>query len=327
MSEERQLSFVKAINEALHQEMERDERVFIIGEDIGRRGGDFGATVGLWRRWPDRCRDTPLSEAAITGLGVGAAMVGMRPIVEIMFVDFLTECYDQVVNNMAKVHYMFGGQLKVPIVIRTLCGGGFHAGPHHSQSGEGWLMNIPGLTVVGPSTPYDAKGLLIAAIRSDNPVVFMEHKGLYGMKGTVPEEPYTVPLYRAQVRRPGHHVTIVAGLKMVHLALAAAEEMAAQGVDAEVIDLTTIVPWDQETVLESVTKTGRVVTVFENPKTGGPGSEISATITEEVFGVLKAPIKRVAGLDTPHAFSPVLEDYILPRKEDVIKAIAEVMAY
>lgn len=327
MSETRELSFVGAINEALHQEMERDDSVFIIGEDIGRRGGDFGATVDLWKRWPDRCRDTPLSEAAITGLGVGAAMAGMRPVVEIMFVDFLTECYDQIVNNMAKTNYMFGGQLKAPMVIRTLCGGGFYAGPHHSQSGEGWLMNVPGLTVVAPSSAYDAKGLLIASIRSDNPVVFMEHKGLYGQKGPVPEEPYEVPLYKAQVKRSGGDVTVVAGLKMVNVALQVAVELSEEEVDVEVIDLTTIRPWDQETVLESVRKTGRVVTVFENPKTGGPGSEISATINEEAFHTLKAPVKRVAGLDTPHAFAPVLEDYILPRKEDVVHAIWDVFDY
>jgi pyruvate/2-oxoglutarate/acetoin dehydrogenase E1 component len=323
----RALSFVGAINEALHQEMERDERVFIIGEDIGRRGGDFGATEGLWKRWPDRCRDTPLSEAAITGLGVGAAMAGMRPIVEIMFVDFLTECYDQVVNNMAKAHYMFGGQLKAPLVIRTLCGGGFHAGPHHSQSAESWLMNIPGITVVAPSNPYDAKGLLIASIRSENPIVFMEHKGLYGLKGSVPEGPYEVPLYRAQVKRPGRDVTVVAGLKMVNLALETAEELAEEEVDVEVIDLMTVRPWDQETVLESVRKTGRLVTIFENPKMGGPGSEISATVGEEALHALKAPVKRVAGLDTPHAFAPVLEEYILPRKQDVVGAIWDVIDY
>ena len=323
----RELSFVGAINEALHQEMARDERVFIIGEDIGRRGGDFGATVGLWKRWPDRCRDTPLSEAAITGLGVGAAMAGMRPIVEIMFVDFLAECFDQVANNMAKAHYMFGGQLTAPLVIRTLCGGGFYAGPHHSQSAEGWLLNIPGITVVAPSTPYDAKGLLTASIRNENPIVFMEHKGLYSMKGPVPEEPYEVPLFKAQVVRPGRDVTVVTAAKMVSLSLQAVGELAEEEVDVEVIDLATIKPWDQETVLESVRKTGRAVTVFENPKTGGPGSEVSATIAEEAFRSLKAPVRRVAGLDTPHAFAPVLEDYILPRREDVISAIWDVIDY
>jgi pyruvate/2-oxoglutarate/acetoin dehydrogenase E1 component len=188
-------------------------------------------------------------------------------------------------------------------------------------------MNIPGITVVAPSNPYDAKGLLIASIRSENPIVFMEHKGLYGMKGLVPEEPYEVPLYKAQVKRSGRDVTVVAGLKMVNLALEAAEELAEEEVDVEVIDLTTIKPWDQQTVLESARKTGRVVTVFENPKTGGPGSEISATISEEGFHTLKAPVRRVAGLDTPHAFAPVLEDYILPRKEDVINAVWDVIDY
>jgi pyruvate dehydrogenase E1 component beta subunit len=323
----RELSFVGAINEALHLEMERDERVFIIGEDIGRRGGDFGATDGLWKRWPDRCRDTPLSEAAITGLGVGAAMAGMRPIVEIMFVDFLAECYDQVVNNMAKMHYMFGGQFTAPMVIRTLCGGGFNAGPHHSQSAESWLMNVPGITVVAPSNPYDAKGLLTASIRNENPVVFMEHKGLYALKGEVPAEAYEVPLFKAQVKRTGSDVTVVAGLKMVNLALQAAEELAEEEVDVEVIDLTTIKPWDQETVLESVRKTGRLVTAFENPKTAGPGSDVSAAVAEEAFHLLKAPVKRVAGLDAPHAFAPVLEDYILPRREDIVDAIWDVIDY
>jgi pyruvate/2-oxoglutarate/acetoin dehydrogenase E1 component len=323
----RALSFVGAINEALHLEMERDERVFIIGEDIGRRGGDFGATEGLWKRWPERCRDTPLSEAAITGLGVGAAVVGMRPIVEIMFVDFLAECYDQVVNNMAKMHYMFDGQLKAPLVIRTLCGGGFHAGPHHSQSAESWLMNIPGITVVAPSNPYDAKGLLIASIRNENPIVFMEHKGLYGLKGPVPQKPYEVPLYKAQIKRPGRDVTVVSGLKMVNLVLETAEELAEEEVDVEVIDLTTIKPWDRETVLDSIVKTGRLVTVFENPKTAGPGSEISAAVAEQALHALKAPVKRVAGLDTPHAFAPDLEAYILPRKEDIVNAIWDVLDY
>lgn len=326
MGKSRELSFVEAINEALHQEMERDERVFIIGEDIGRRGGDFGATAGLWKRWPDRCRDTPLSEAAITGLGVGAAMAGMRPIVEIMFADFLTECYDQVVNNMAKMHYMFGGQFTAPMVIRTLGGGGFNAGPHHSQSAESWLMNVPGITVVAPSSPYDAKGLLIASIRNENPVVFMEHKGLYGMTGPVPEAPYEVPLFRALVKRQGRDVTVVASSKMVNLALEVAGELGRE-VEVEVIDLATVKPWDQETVLESVRKTGRLVTAFENPKTAGPGSEISATVTEEAFHALKAPVKRVAGLDAPHAFAPVLENHILPRKQDLVDAIWDVADY
>jgi pyruvate/2-oxoglutarate/acetoin dehydrogenase E1 component len=222
---------------------------------------------------------------------------------------------------------MFAGQFRAPVVIRTLCGGGFHAGPHHSQCAEGWLMNIPGLTVVCPSSPYDAKGLLISAIRCDNPVVFMEHKGLYGMKGPVPEEAYAIPLYRAQIKRSGRDLTVVAGLKMVQMALAVAKELAADNIDVEVVDLTTIVPWDHETVLESARKTGRVVTAFENPITGGPGSDISATITEELFRSLKAPVRRVAGLDTPHAFAPVLEDYILPRKEDLIKTIHEVLNF
>jgi pyruvate dehydrogenase E1 component beta subunit len=289
-------------------------------------GGDFGVTRGLWAKYGDaRVRDTPLSEAAIIGTAVGSAMLGMRPVAEIMFADFIGECYDQLVNNAAKMHYMFDGQFKAPIVVRTACGGGFGGGPHHSQSIEGWFLNVPGIVLMAPSTPADAKGLLLAAIENDNPIIFLEHKALYRIKGDVPEGYYTTPLRKAVVARAGSDVTVVATMKMVHEALAAATELEKEGVNVEVIDLRTIRPYDAETVLESVRKTGRAVVANEAPKIGGLAAELSATISEECFHDLKAPVARVAGLDTPIPFSLVLEKYILPGKEQVIAGIRNVM--
>ena len=290
-------------------------------------GGDFGVTRGLWAKYgEERVRDTPLSEAAIIGTAVGSAMIGMRPVAEIMFADFLGECYDQLVNNAAKMHYMFDGQFKAPIVVRTACGGGFGGGPHHSQSVEGWFLNVPGLVIVAPATAADAKGLLLASIENDNPVLFLEHKALYRIKGDVPEGYYTTPLRSAVVARPGKDVTVVATMKMVHEALAAAQQLAGEGVDVEVIDLRTIRPYDAETVLASVRKTGRAVVANEAPKIGGLAAELSATIAEECFHDLKAPVVRVAGLDTPIPFSLVLEKYILPGKDEVVAGIRSVMA-
>jgi pyruvate dehydrogenase E1 component beta subunit len=291
-------------------------------------GGDFGVTRNLFKKYgPERVRDTPLSEAAIIGTAVGAAMVGMRPVPEIMFADFLGTCYDQIVNNAAKMHYMFDGQFKAPIVIRTAAGGGFGGGPHHSQSVEGWFMNVPGLVIVGPSTPYDAKGLLIASIENDNPVLFLEHKALYRLKGEVPIDKYSVPLREATVAREGSDITVVASMKMTHEALATAEELAADGVSVEVVDLRTLRPWDQTTVLESVVKTGRAIVANEAPKMGGLGAEVSATISEEVYANLKAPVRRVCGLDTPIPFSVPLEKIILPDKEDIKAAIQATLDY
>ncbi|HRA64949.1 MAG TPA: transketolase C-terminal domain-containing protein, partial [Caldilinea sp.] len=281
---------------------------------------------GLWTKYgAERVRDTPLSEAAIVGATVGAAMVGMRPVAEIMFADFLGECYDQLVNNAAKMHYMFDGQFKASIVVRTACGGGFGGGPHHSQSVEGWFLNVPGLVIVAPATPVDAKGLLIASIEDDNPILFLEHKALYRVKGDVPEGYYTTPLGKAVVAREGKDVTVVATMKMVHEALAAANELAGEGIDVEVVDLRTIRPYDAETVLASVRKTGRAVVANEAPKIGGLAGELSATIGEECFRDLKAPVIRVAGLDTPIPFSLVLEKYILPGKEQIVAGIRSVM--
>jgi len=320
-------TYVQALTEALDLAMGKDAGVFLLGEDIGKMGGDFGVTRGLFDKYgAERVRDTPLSEAAIVGTCVGAAMVGMRPVAEIMFADFLGECYDQLVNNAAKMHYMFDGQFRASIVVRTACGGGFGGGPHHSQSVEGWFLNVPGLVIVAPATPADAKGLLISAIENDNPVLFLEHKALYRLKGDVPEGYYSTPLRQAAIARPGRDVTIVAAMKMTHEALAAAEALAAEGIEAEVIDLRTIRPYDAETVLASVRKTGLAVVATEAPKMGGLAAELSATISEECFRDLKAPVARVAGLDTPIPFSLVLEKYILPGKDEIVKGVKQVLA-
>ncbi len=324
----KRMSFVQALNEALDIKMAEDRAVFLLGEDIGQMGGDFGVTRGLFQKYgAERVRDTPLSEAAIIGSAVGAAMVGMRPVPEIMFADFLGTCYDQIVNNAAKMHYMFDGQFKAPVVIRTAAGGGFGGGPHHSQSVEGWFMNVPGLVIVGPSTPYDAKGLLIASIEDDNPILFLEHKALYRLRGEVEEGRYTVPLRRAAIARAGTDVTVVASMKMTHEALAAAEELAADGISVEVVDLRTLRPWDEEIVLSSVVKTGRAVVANEAPKMGGLGADVSAVISEEAFSRLKAPVRRVCGLDTPIPFSLPLEKIILPDKEDIKRAVREVVDF
>ncbi|MDH4117065.1 MAG: alpha-ketoacid dehydrogenase subunit beta [Acidimicrobiia bacterium] len=315
-------SFVQALNEALDLCMDAYPEMFMLGEDIGVMGGDFGVTRRLFQKYgAERVRDTPLSEAAIVGTCVGAAMVGMRPVAEIMFADFLGECFDQLVNNAAKVHYMFDGQFKAPLVVRTACGGGFGGGPHHSQSVEGWFLNVPGLVVVAPSTPADAKGLLIASIEDDNPVLFLEHKALYSKKGDVPEGMYRTPLREADVARQGSDVTLVATMRMTTEALAAAETLADDGIDVEVVDLRTIRPYDVDTIVESVNKTHRAVVAIEAPKMGGLAAELSATISEECFGVLDKPVVRVAGLDAPIPFSMVLEKYVLPGRDDIVSAI------
>ncbi len=319
-------TYVQALTEALDLAMDRDPNVFLLGEDIGQMGGDFGVTRGLFTKYgAERVRDTPLSEAAIVGVCVGSAMVGMRPVAEIMFADFLGECYDQIVNNAAKMHYMFDGQFKAPIVVRTAAGGGFGGGPHHSQSPEGWFLNVPGLVIVAPATPADAKGLLAASIENDNPVLFLEHKGLYRLKGEVPDGYYTTPLRQAAIRREGKDVTIVTAMKLVQDALAAADVLGQEGIEAEVVDLRTLRPYDAETVVASVRKTGRAVVATEAPKLGGLAAELSATIAEECFKELKAPVLRVAGLDTPIPFSLPLEKLILPGKDDIVAGVRQVL--
>lgn len=319
---------VQALNEALHLMMEAHPEVYCLGEDIGKMGGDFGITRGLWKRFgADRVRDTPLSESAIIGTAVGSAMVGMRPVAEIMIADFTTTCYDQIVNNAAKMHYMFNGLFKTPIVIRTATGGGFGGGPHHSQSVEGWFMNVPGLVIVAPSNPYDAKGLLISSILDDNPILFLEHKGLYAAKGEVPDGVYSIPLGRAAVVREGSDLTVVATMKMVQEALAAADALAAEGIEIEVVDLRTIRPWDQKTVFESVRKTRRAIVAMEAPKIGGPASEISAAISEQLFSTLIAPVERIGSLDAPIPMAPSLEKALLPDRRDIIASARDLMAY
>jgi pyruvate dehydrogenase E1 component beta subunit len=289
-------------------------------------GGDFGVTRGLFDEFGgERVRDTPLSEAAIIGAAVGAAMVGMRPVAEIMFADFVGECYDQMVNNAAKMHYMFDGQYRAPMVVRTACGAGFGGGPHHSQQVEGWFMNVPGMVIVAPTNPYDAKGLLISSIEDDNPILFLEHKALYSKKGEVPEGKYTVPLRQAKVLREGKDLTLVTCMKLVYDCVEVAEELSKGGISIEVIDLRTLRPWDHQTVLESVAKTGRAVVVNEAPKIGGLAADVSAVISEEAFQHLKAPVERVCGMDVPIPFSLPLERLILPNKDKVKAAIHKVM--
>lgn len=319
------MTTVQALNDALGIKMAEDRRVYCLGEDIGKMGGDFGVTRGLFDEFGgERVRDTPLSESAIIGTAVGSAMVGMRPVAEIMFADFMGTCFDQMVNNAAKAYYMFDGQYRAPIVVRTACGGGFGGGPHHSQQVEGWFMNVPGLVIVAPTNPYDAKGLLIASIENDNPILFLEHKALYRQKADVPAGKYTVPLRKAKIVREGNDVTVVSCMKTLIDSVAAAEELAAEGISVEVIDLRTLRPWDHETVLDSVARTGRAVVVNEAPNIGGLAADISAVISEEVFSNLKAPVTRVCGLDAPIPFSLPLEKLILPDKEKVKDAIRKV---
>lgn len=320
------ITSVQAINDALGIKMAEDSRVFLLGEDVGKMGGDFGVTRGLFDEFGgERVRDTPLSEAAIIGTAVGAAMVGMRPVAEIMFADFIAESYDQMVNNAAKMHYMFDGQFRAPIVVRTACGAGFGGGPHHSQVVEGWFMNVPGIVIVAPTNPYDMKGMLISSIEDDNPILFLEHKALYSKKGDVPEGKYTVPLRQAKVIRQGGDVTLVTCMKTVYDCLEAADDLAKEGIACEVIDLRTLRPWDHETVLASVRRTGRAVVVNEAPKIGGLAADVSAVISEEAFSSLKAPVQRVCGLDVPIPFSLPLEKVILPNKEKICSAVHAVL--
>jgi pyruvate dehydrogenase E1 component beta subunit len=322
----REITYVEALNEALREELVRDERVFIAGEDVGLYGGNLGVTKGLFREFGEkRVRDTPISEAAIVGLAVGAAATGLRPCVEIMYVDFVGCCMEQILNQMSKLRYMFGGKIKLPLVIRTQGGAGFSAAAHHSQSLEAFFTHIPGLKVVMPSTPYDAKGLLKTSIRDENPVIFIEHKFLTDFRGPVPEDDYTLPLGEAEIKRPGKDATIVTWSYMVHVALRAADRLAGEGTEIEVIDLKTLKPIDEKTILGSVEKTGKVVILHEACRTTGFGAEVAAIVGEKAFDYLDGPIKRVTAPDTPVPFSPVLEKFFMPDEENVIQAIHEIM--
>ncbi len=324
----REITYAQAIREALRQEMTRDDSVFLIGEDVGRYGGAFGVSYGLVDEFgQERVRDTPISEAGIMGAATGAALVGMRPVAEIMFMDFTTFAMDQLVNQAAKLRFMFGGKAKVPLVLRTPGGSGTGAAAHHSQSLEAWFVHVPGLKVVMPSTPYDAKGLLLSSIRDDNPVVFVEHKLLYNMKGPVPEEDYTIPLGLADVKRPGKDVTIVATSIMVPRALEAAEALAEEGIEAEVVDPRTLKPFDDDTLAKSIVNTGKVIITHEACKTGGVSAEIAARIMEsEAFDYLDAPIVRLAGLDIPVPYNRTLERHMVPQVENIVAAVKELLA-
>ncbi len=318
-----EITYGQAVRDAMREELHRDENVFLMGEDIGVYGGAFGITFGMIDEFgPDRVRDTPISEAAIVGAGAGAAMVGMRPIVEIMFSDFLTLASDQIMNQAAKIHYMLGGKAKVPLVVRTPGGSGTGAAAQHSQSLEALFAHIPGLKVVMPSNPYDVKGLLKTAIRDDNPVVFFEHKLLYSKKGEVPDTDYTVPFGEAEIKRSGSDITVFATSIMVHRALEAAEQLASENISVEVIDPKTLVPLDTETIIKSVIKTSRLMIVQEACKRGGFASEVVAEVIEsEAFGYLDAPITRLAGKNIPIPYSKKLEAAAVPQVEDIVEAV------
>jgi pyruvate/2-oxoglutarate/acetoin dehydrogenase E1 component len=322
----REIQYREALNEALHEEMARDPHVFVLGEDVGRYGGVLQITRGLLEKYGEkRVRDTPISEAGIMGVAVGAAMTGMRPVAEIMYIDFGALAMDQIANQAAKAHYMFGGKARVPLVMRTQGGGGRGNAAQHSQSLEMWYVHVPGLIVIQPSTPYDAKGLLKSAIRDDNPVIFIEHKLLYNTTGPVPEGEYLVPIGVADVKREGKDVTIVATSRMVLFALAAAGTLAQRGVEAEVIDPRTLKPLDLETIVRSVQKTGRLVVVNEGARTGGFTSEVAARIQREAFDWLDAPVLQVASEDVPLPYSGVLELEAIPSEQDIVDAALEAL--
>jgi pyruvate dehydrogenase E1 component beta subunit len=322
----RDMYFNHALREALREEMDRDPRVFIMGEDIGVYGGVFKVTEGLLATFgPERVRETPISESGFVGAALGAAITGWRPIAELMFMDFAFVAADAIFDQVAKMRYMSGGRVKAPLVIRTQQGGGRGNGAQHSQSLEALFAHIPGLKVVLPSTPYDAKGLLKSAIRDDNPVVFIEHKLLYPTRGPVPEEEYLIPLGQADVKRAGTDVTVVSYSRTLLFALAAAERLAGEGISVEVIDLRTLVPLDMAAILSSVEKTSRLVVVHEAHRCCGFGAELAARVQEEALYYLEAPIVRVAARDVPIPVSPVLESHVLPQEDDIVAAVRRVV--
>jgi acetoin:2,6-dichlorophenolindophenol oxidoreductase subunit beta len=321
----RELSFAQAVKEALAEELRRDDRVFLIGEDVAEAGTAFKVLSGLVDEFgPERVLDSPISEAGIAGIGVGAAMTGMRPVVDIMFGDFMTLVMDQLANQAAKTHYMSGGKLSVPMVLRTTMGATRRSAAQHSQSLQAWVAHVPGLKVVLPSTPADAKGLLKSAIRDDNPVVFIEDKMDYAVKGEVPgDEDFTVPLGVADVKRAGEDVTIVGTSSMVRVALAAAELLEADGISAEVVDPRTLTPLDEDTLVRSAEKTGRAIVVDEGHRRYGATAELASVIAERAFYHLDAPVRRLGAMDVPVPFSPPLEDATVPTPETVAQAARE----
>lgn len=327
MSEMRQITYRDAVREAMVEEMRRDESVYFMGEDIGAYCGAFGVSKKMLEEFgPERILETPISETAFMGAGVGSAITGMRPIVELMFSDFMAVCYDQIINQAAKMHFMFAGKVNVPMVIRTPSGGGTGAAAQHSQSLEQMYLHVPGLKVVVPSTPYDAKGLLKASIRDNNTVVFLEQKRLYKEKGMIPDEDYTIPLGVADIKREGTDVSIITYGRMVQMSLQVAEKLAGEGINVEVLDLRTLSPLDKDAIIATAKKTHRVVIVHEAVQFGGFGGEVAATITDsEAFYYLDAPIKRVGALYCPVPFNPVLEAETFPTPAKIEAAVRDVL--
>lgn len=321
------VTYLEAISQALDEEMSRDERVFLMGEDIGAYGGAFKITEGFLQKYGDRrVLDTPLAESGIVGAAIGAAMMGLRPVVEMQFADFISCAFDQIIEVAAKNHYRWNAP--VPMVIRAPFGGGVHGGPFHSECPEGWFFHSPGLKLVAPSTPYDAKGLLKAAIRDPNPVIYFEHKFLYRrIKAVLPTEDYIVPIGKAEVKRTGSTISVITYGAMVHLALEAATGLERENIQLEVVDLRTLIPLDKETIYESVRKTGKAIMLHEDNKTGGIGAEIAALLAEECFDYLDGPILRVAAPDTPVPFSTPMEEFFLPKVSDIVAAARTLAAY
>ena len=321
------VTYLEAISQALDEEMSRDERVFLMGEDIGAYGGAFKITEGFLQKYGDRrVLDTPLAESGIVGAAIGAAMMGLRPVVEMQFADFISCAFDQIIEVAAKNHYRWNAP--VPMVIRAPFGGGVHGGPFHSECPEGWFFHSPGLKLVAPSTPYDAKGLLKAAIRDPNPVIYFEHKFLYRrIKAVLPTEDYIVPIGKAEVKRTGSTISVITYGAMVHLALEAATGLERENIQLEVVDLRTLIPLDKETIYESVRKTGKAIMLHEDNKTGGIGAEIAALLAEECFDYLDGPVLRVAAPDTPVPFSTPMEEFFLPKVSDIVAAARTLAAY
>ena len=320
----RELSNTEAMAEALREEMTRDPSVFIVGEDLVAHGGIFGQFIGLPQDFPGRVIDTPISESCIAGAGLGAALTGMRPFVDLHFADFVTTAMDEIANQAAKIRYMFGGQVKVPMVIWAPDGAGLSAAAHHSQSLEAWFVHTPGLKVVSPSLPYDVKGLIKTALRDDDPVIFFMHKKMFSQKGPVPEEEYLIPLGSADVKREGQDVTVITYSIMVLHALEASEQLAKEGISVEVLDLRTLWPLDWKAIVRSVSKTHRVVVAHEACVTGGMGAEVAARIQEELFDELDAPIHRVGAMRVPHPFSPPMERFVVPGPQSIVDAVRKI---
>ena len=322
------VTYRDAVAEGIAREMRRDPRVVCLGEDIGAAGGVFKTTAGLFAEFgPERVRDTPISEQAIVGAAMGAAMTGVRPVAEIMFSDFLACCWDYLANEIPKARYMTGGQVTLPLVIRTANGGGLGFGAQHSQSVENWALAVPGLKIVAPSTPADVVGLMASAIRSDDPVVFFEHKGLFASKGPAAPPDHVIPLGQARVARQGTDVTVVALAATVPMALAAAEVVATEGISAEVVDLRCLIPLDVSTVLASLARTSRLLVVEENPYQGGWGATVASVVADEGFELLDAPVRRVAGDNVPLPFADALEQQVIPTVDKVVTAVRRLVAY